>query len=149
MTAAPLPPCKGMNCGTTDFSKHSPECEAQHAAAIAGGYFVKLHSHAWIVETNTDLTEGRGRQQITHVAAQEATAARLAKGKYVMGSDCPIRRVELLLHNGRLYGPVTPALPSKEDERAQLQLASRRAAEAKARAAGLSDEEIRALEKQP
>lgn len=35
-----LPPCKGLNCGTTTGRDHSPECEAEHAAAIAGGTFV-------------------------------------------------------------------------------------------------------------
>lgn len=35
------PPCKGMNCGATDGRSHSPECEAEHAAAIAGGVFLK------------------------------------------------------------------------------------------------------------
>lgn len=33
--------CKGMNCGCTDGINHSLECHAQHAAAIAGGMFVK------------------------------------------------------------------------------------------------------------
>lgn len=33
-------PCKGMNCGTTT-NDHSLECHAEHAAAIAGGMFVK------------------------------------------------------------------------------------------------------------
>lgn len=32
--------CAGMNCGTTD-GNHSPECLAEHAAAVAGGRFVK------------------------------------------------------------------------------------------------------------
>lgn len=33
-------PCKGMNCGCTDGRSHPPECEAQHAATVAGGTFV-------------------------------------------------------------------------------------------------------------
>lgn len=33
-------PCQGMNCGT-NTGDHSPECEAAHAATIAGGRFVK------------------------------------------------------------------------------------------------------------
>lgn len=37
---APLPACKGMNCGATDGRSHSLECHAEHAAAIAGGVFV-------------------------------------------------------------------------------------------------------------
>ncbi len=36
-----IEPCHGMNCGCTDSRSHSPECEAGHAAAIAGGQFVK------------------------------------------------------------------------------------------------------------
>lgn len=34
-------PCKGMNCGCTDGFSHSLECQAEHAAAVAGGHFVK------------------------------------------------------------------------------------------------------------
>ena len=34
-------PCAGMNCGATDGVSHSPECCAEHAAALAGGRFVK------------------------------------------------------------------------------------------------------------
>jgi hypothetical protein len=30
-----------MNCGCTDGESHSLECHAEHAAAIAGGVFVK------------------------------------------------------------------------------------------------------------
>ena len=36
-----FPACQGMNCGCTDGISHSPECQAEHAAAIAGGIFVK------------------------------------------------------------------------------------------------------------
>ncbi len=35
-------PCQGMNCGITRTDQeHSMECQAEHAAAIAGGRFVK------------------------------------------------------------------------------------------------------------
>lgn len=33
--------CAGMNCQSTDGTNHSPECRAEHAAAVAGGRFVK------------------------------------------------------------------------------------------------------------
>ena len=33
--------CNGMNCTSTDGHSHSPECRAEHAAAVAGGRFVK------------------------------------------------------------------------------------------------------------
>lgn len=36
-----LPACKGMNCGSTDGVSHSLECQAEHAAAIAGDKFAK------------------------------------------------------------------------------------------------------------
>lgn len=34
--------CAGLNCTSTDGTNHSPECLAEHAAAVAGGRFVKL-----------------------------------------------------------------------------------------------------------
>ncbi len=39
-TAKPTP-CAGSNCGTTT-AQHSRECIAEHAAAVAGGRFVKV-----------------------------------------------------------------------------------------------------------
>lgn len=33
--------CTGTNCPSTDGQNHSPECRAEHAAAVAGGRFVK------------------------------------------------------------------------------------------------------------
>jgi Lar family restriction alleviation protein len=36
----PATPCAGKNCGTTT-AQHSRECIAEHAAAVAGGRFVK------------------------------------------------------------------------------------------------------------
>lgn len=34
-------PCKGMFCTSVDGTGHSPECQAEHAAACAGGVFMK------------------------------------------------------------------------------------------------------------
>lgn len=39
--------CAGLNCGTTT-GNHSPECRAEHAAAVAGGRFVKDAGARWI-----------------------------------------------------------------------------------------------------
>ncbi|WP_156374424.1 hypothetical protein [Pseudorhodoferax sp. Leaf274] len=41
----------------------------------------------YAVYTNTDLTEGRGRQYVTHYCETEATARRVGSRGYVMGSD--------------------------------------------------------------
>jgi len=48
------PPCKGMNCGCTNGVDHSLECHAEHAAAIAGGQFVKAPQPAQEPETRGD-----------------------------------------------------------------------------------------------
>lgn len=44
--AAHTEPCKGANCGCTNGIDHSPECYAEHAAAIAGGKFVQREPKA-------------------------------------------------------------------------------------------------------
>jgi hypothetical protein len=45
----------------------------------------------WVAYTNTDCTEGRGRDVPIAFCAAEATAIRLARKKYVQGSDGPVR----------------------------------------------------------
>ena len=48
------PPCQGMNCGITRTDQeHSLECQAEHAAAIAGGQFVKTAQQQEPVATVT------------------------------------------------------------------------------------------------
>lgn len=44
--------------------------------------------------TNTDLTEGRGEEYIFALAENEITAKRLAKGKYVQGTDARVQEVQ-------------------------------------------------------
>ncbi len=44
------------------------------------------------VEFNSDSTEGRGRA-FYEWYIDEDTAKRVAKGQYVMGTDCPVHRV--------------------------------------------------------
>jgi len=72
-------PCKGMNCGTTDGVSHSLECQAEHAASVAGGHFTKAAAPATgFVHTYPfgDLS----------VKAQLAAPAGLEE--YVLLSDC-------------------------------------------------------------
>ena len=53
-------PCLGMNCGITRTDQmHSAECQAEHAATIAGGKFVKpaqpqQEPVAWLVDNGGD-----------------------------------------------------------------------------------------------
>lgn len=102
----------------------------------------------WTVHTNTDLTEGRGRQFVKHFCKTEATARRLAKRGYVQGSDCPISTAEVLILDGQRVLPaalISVEMPTREDDAAQAIIDRRNAAIEKAREAGLSDEDIAAL----
>ena len=115
----------------------------------------------YVVWTNTDLTEGRGSRFPLHICEKQSTATRLAKGNYVMGTDCPISKSKALrikfteddfFYKWFALARILP--PSKEDaaeeekleKQRRIQTAKETAIE-KARAAGLSDEDIEALRK--
>lgn len=102
----------------------------------------------WAVYSNSDLTEGRGRQYVKHFCVSQATALRLAKGGYVQGSDCPVRAVDVLELDGKRVLPTSLLnieQPTKADEVEEARLTARQAAMNKAKQAGLSDEEIALL----
>jgi hypothetical protein len=102
----------------------------------------------WAVYTNSDLTEGRGRQYAKHFCRLKATALRLAKKGYVQGSDCPVEPVEVLNLDGKRVLPASllnVEVPTREDEAAEVRLMAREEALNKARAAGLSDAEIKLI----
>ena len=107
----------------------------------------------WVVWKNTDNIKGRGAQYISHVCETEATAMRLGKGKYVMGGNCPVEKVKSYrIQNKWLQpSPVVPA--SDDDKKAQARMDAERSVQGKAQAAiaeakalGLSDEHIAALQ---
>jgi len=100
---------------------------------------------AWMATRNSDLTEGRGWQVIIAICSIKATAMRLAHKADVQGSDGGVEPIELIKHNGRWYGPVNIEAGTNEDKAAQAKIAIREAAETKARAAGLTEEDIAAL----
>ena len=106
----------------------------------------------WIVWKNTDDIEGRGKQYIAYTCEIEATAIRLAKKKYVMGSDCPIEKVLSYRIGGNWFQP-SPVVPASEDDiNAQRKIDVDRSIQGRAKAAiveaerlGLSKEHIEAL----
>jgi hypothetical protein len=53
---------------------------------------VKIQT-VYVVLTNTDLTEGRGMDVRLAYAETMALAKDLGRGKYVMGSDCPVEPI--------------------------------------------------------
>lgn len=102
----------------------------------------------WAVKTNTDLTEGRGRQHVKHFCRTRATALRLARNGYVQGTDCPVDQVEVICLDGKYVLPLSliqVVEPTKEDEATEALLIERQRALEKARAAGLTDAEIKLL----
>ena len=99
----------------------------------------------FVVWTNTDLTEGRGSPMPIAVCQIEATARRVAKGAGVQGTNADVRPFDAILHANHWCAPVSFSAPIPQDLEAQRRLDAQAAAVAKAMAAGLSDDDIRAL----
>ncbi len=96
----------------------------------------------WVAYTNSDCTEGRGCDVPIAVCASEATAIRLARKRYVQGSDGPVRKLELVSIDGKWFAPydaVHVVEPTREDIKAQDRIDTKRKALEKARAAGLTE----------
>lgn len=105
--------------------------------------------YAYVVWSNTDLTEGRGYEYPLSICQLESTARRRAKGKYVQGLDCPITKERIFTYKYKNYGPIHLAQPSKEDfaEEEKLQKEYEKKEKMlvlieKARSLGFTDEEI-------
>ena len=102
----------------------------------------------WGVYTNTDLTEGRGREYVKAFCKLRATAVRMSKRGYVQGSDNPIYPIHVLVLDGERVLPTSLLLvqePTPEDVAAEKVFEAMEAALAKAKALGLTDEEIAAI----
>jgi hypothetical protein len=106
----------------------------------------------YAVWTNTDLTEGRGREYVEYLCEKKSTALRKAKKNYVMGTDSRITEVKLFNSGSGWYGPVNVIEPSSEDMKAEAQLEAeqrakdaKEAAIAKAKELGLTEADIKAL----
>lgn len=106
----------------------------------------------YAVWTNTDLTEGRGREYVQYLCEKKSTALRKAKKNYVMGTDSRVTEEKLFQSGYAWYGPVNVIDPTQEDLRVEEQLAAeakaksaKEAAIEKAKSLGLSDADIKAL----
>lgn len=102
----------------------------------------------WVAYTNTDCTEGRGHDVPIAVCAAEATARRMARNRYVQGSDGPVRMMELVKIDGAWYAPssiITVMEPTREDVAAQAAIDAKRDALAKAKALGLTADDLKAM----
>ncbi len=110
---------------------------------------------AWVVYTNTDLTEGRGYDYPMAICSIEATANRLARGAYIQGTMAPIKKITIMQNIwGEWVGPIHLIEATKEDLHIQKCIdeenkiiREKQAILEKAKRLGLTDEEIKTLSK--
>lgn len=107
----------------------------------------------YAVVTNTDLTEGRGRQYTKGIAELEATAHRIAKNAGVQGCDAEVWPVDVFVINNIMYAHnfmILEATPEDREnekvfaERREL-LKKKAEVSQKAKDLGLTIEEIKIL----
>ena len=96
---------------------------------------------------NTDCTEGRGNSFVKAYCETSGTAQRLGHKGYIQGGNCPVEKHTLYKPKGQnsWLGPVKIEAPNDGDKKRQVALDAQSAALEKARASGLSDDEIKML----
>ena len=99
----------------------------------------------WIAWTNTDLTEGRGFSFPLYVTDSWETAVRLGNKGGVMGGGCPITKATAYRKGGTWFVPGRVVAESGEDAIKRKAREAREAALERAKAAGLSDDDLAAL----
>lgn len=108
----------------------------------------------WTVTVNRDRTEGRGPLYVAHVCWNESTARRLAKGKCVQGLNGKVSKAFAIKIDGdsRWYVPANIIKMNKDDGAMEKKLEAERlrqqeieAALERAKAAGVSDDDIAIL----
>ena len=108
-------------------------------------FIVDEEKPIYIVWTNTDLTEGRGGTRPIAYCVTLTTAKRLAKGKYVQGTDCPITEEIAVRNNGYWYSKVHLAHPTKEDKELDKKLQENKEILEKLKQSGLTLEDIKKI----
>jgi len=108
---------------------------------------IKEVKDVWVAWSNYDLTEGRGGQFPLVVCETEQTAIRLGKGKYVMGTDCPVTKETCIKVNNQWLALAKIVKPSKEDVALEKVVSERERVIEKAKELGLTDSELAILEK--
>lgn len=106
----------------------------------------------YIVEVNSDLTEGRGYQYPKYVCEKQTTAIRLAKKADVQGCDGKVYKKEAVRIGNTWLMPGNLISPSKEDLEEEKRLAhelfianKKQQVLDKAKSLGLSEEELKIL----
>jgi hypothetical protein len=98
---------------------------------------------------NTDCTEGRGSHFIKAYCETSGTAQRLGYKGYVQGGNCPVEKRTLYKPDGEhsWFGPVKIEKPNEGDVKRQVRLDEISAAHDAAVAAGLSEDQIKLLQR--
>lgn len=99
----------------------------------------------WVAWTNTDLTEGRGFVVPKAVCELETTAIRVGRRGSVMGSDCHVSEALAVKIKNQWYVPGIIIPAKKADKALQKEADAKREVIAKAKAAGLTDDDIKIL----
>lgn len=99
----------------------------------------------WVAWTNTDRTEGRGRQYPAHVAASREAAIRLGRKGGVQGCDCDVSQAMAVRINNVWLVPGQIEPETDDDAKRRAAREAKEAVMAKAKEAGLTDEDIALL----
>lgn len=99
----------------------------------------------FVVWTNTDLTEGKGRQYPLYVCDSQTTALRLAKKQGVQGTDADVYDEEAYRINNKWYAPARIQAANLSDKKIDKDRQIREDTINKAKKLGLSNEDILAL----
>lgn len=119
------------------------EVPASSDLAIAKNHFkTKI---VYIASINSDLTEGRGYSYPLCVCELMGTALRLGHKKNVQGTNADTYQALAIQIGHEWYAPVRIVSPSTEDKKVDETNRRRRAAWDKAKAAGLTDEDLKVL----
>lgn len=100
-----------------------------------------LIKKGFVCITNSDCTEGRGKQIYFGWTLNRFTARRLAKGKGVQGSNADIKSVDIHMIRDTQYGPIMLESTNQKDKE-EDQYKSREAILDLLKVKGITAEEI-------
>lgn len=103
---------------------------------------IQESKQVWVAWTNSDCTEGRGYQYPLHVAETQDTARRLGRRGSVQGSDCNVTECTAVRINNQWLVPGRIEPETIADKQARQAREAREEVIAKAKAAGLSDDDL-------
>lgn len=99
------------------------------------------NQHIFVVYTNKNLTDGDGPDYPFAYAMTETVAKRLAKGKYIQGTDGYYKKVEII--DGKISIEFLRIVkPTKEEVVAEQKAQAKNEVIKKAKALGLTQEEL-------